>query len=216
MIRIKKFLQSYLTADEQKIIFFLLISGFLGIVLHFTGLQAADEEADSLKAALEEPYQIIYDINTITDQELQTIPGIGAVRAQAIIEYRDQNKPISAEELINVRGIGKVTLANLKEYFSADDISETEKSNSLEHISSERVIQKESTGSVLQQLNINDATLDDLMRAGGVGEVRGESIIGYITEQGRIKNIDQLLEIRGIGPRTLENIKELFYADDDR
>ena len=203
---IKKLLRSYLTSDEQRIIFFLLLAGITGIIVHFTLLQAADNDVDSLRVAVAEPTEIRYDINTVTAEELQTIPGIGAVRAAAIIDYRDRNRPISVDDLLNVRGIGEKTLANLRGYFGERG-EDVEKEMPQEGINEP---------GVQGTMNINDASLQDLMRVRGVGQVRGESILEFLEEVGRIKNIDQLLEVRGIGPKTLENIKEMFYADDDR
>ncbi len=55
------------------------------------------------------------NINTATMEELMTLPYIGAVKARAIIEYRDKHGPFkSADELLNVKGIGKKTLEKLK------------------------------------------------------------------------------------------------------
>ena len=58
------------------------------------------------------------NINTASAQELeQNLKGVGPKKAQAIIEYREANGPFfSAEELINVKGIGPKTLEkNLKD-----------------------------------------------------------------------------------------------------
>jgi competence protein ComEA len=77
---------------------------------------------------------------------------------------------------------------------------------------------KERTASASQKverININKATIEDLKRVRGIGQVRAENIIDYLTENGPIKNIDRLLDIRGIGPGTIESIKELFYANND-
>ncbi len=209
MVRIRNFVRSYLTPAEQNILFFLLITGIIGIGVHYTGLEAESEGLDSLRVIIREPAQPRYDINTVTERELQTIPGIGIVRAQAIIEYRDENRPIVVDDLINVRGIGEITLGRIRGYFGEDSLingkfDETE--------TTVRVATIDPT----TMININEATLEDLMQVSGIGQVRGESIISFINEQGRIKNIDHLQEIRGIGPKTLENIKEKFYADNGR
>ena len=184
----------------------------MGVVIYFSGLSAENGQADSLLVELSQPKPVRYDINTVTAQELQTIPGIGAVRAEAIVEYRDTHKPIKVDDLINVRGIGEITLNRIRDYFSASVESSA-------HPVSERQNEKildEDFRDRTKMKNINEATLEDLMKIRGIGQMRGESILEYLNAGDRIKNVDQLLEIRGIGPKTIENIKELFYADDDR
>jgi comEA protein len=57
------------------------------------------------------------NINSATYDELQKLPRIGPALAQRIIEYRTNNGQFRAvEELINVKGIGKKTLENLKPF----------------------------------------------------------------------------------------------------
>lgn len=56
------------------------------------------------------------NINTAPKQDLMELPGIGETKAQAIIEYRNQNGPFtSIEEIQNVSGIGPATFEKLKD-----------------------------------------------------------------------------------------------------
>lgn len=57
------------------------------------------------------------NINTATETELQTLPGIGPAKAQAIIEYRtNQGSFQSIEEIMNISGFGEKTFAKLKDH----------------------------------------------------------------------------------------------------
>lgn len=54
------------------------------------------------------------NLNTATQQELETLPGIGPILAEAIISYREQQRFMSVEDLQNVRGIGEKRLADIR------------------------------------------------------------------------------------------------------
>jgi competence protein ComEA len=59
------------------------------------------------------------NINTASLQELQTLPGIGETRAQAIISFREKNGPFEQpEQLKKITGIGDKTYERLKDKIS--------------------------------------------------------------------------------------------------
>jgi competence protein ComEA len=58
----------------------------------------------------------LININTASQAELETLPGIGPSTAQKIIQYREQNGPfVSTQDIINVPGIGPGTYERIKD-----------------------------------------------------------------------------------------------------
>lgn len=57
----------------------------------------------------------LLDLNTADEAALSALPGIGPVRAAAIVAYRQAHGPfLSVEELTAVHGIGAATLEKLR------------------------------------------------------------------------------------------------------
>ncbi|MFC1874888.1 helix-hairpin-helix domain-containing protein [Chloroflexota bacterium] len=62
------------------------------------------------------------DINRAAAWLLEALPEIGEVKAQAIIDYRDQNGPFNnINELLKVKGIWESTLENIKDLITVAD-----------------------------------------------------------------------------------------------
>lgn len=58
-----------------------------------------------------------------------------------------------------------------------------------------------------EKININTAGLHELTRLSGIGEVKGQAIIDYRTQNGPFSSVDDLLSVNGIGEKTLEKIR---------
>ena len=73
-------------------------------------------EVARLPARLSGGGEALVDLNQASLAELQTLPGIGVVRAAAIMKYRELNGDFKAvEELVKVPGIGPATLSALRD-----------------------------------------------------------------------------------------------------
>ena len=81
----------------------------LGLALNPVSLSAKDNDAN--KASTEK-----INLNTATEEQLQSLPGIGPSSAKNILEYRNKaGKFNRIEEIINVKGIGEKKFQKIKD-----------------------------------------------------------------------------------------------------
>jgi competence protein ComEA len=58
----------------------------------------------------------LVNVNTASATDLETLPGIGEVIAQRIVDYRTQNGPFAAvDDLLDVSGIGDAILGDIRD-----------------------------------------------------------------------------------------------------
>ncbi len=74
------------------------------------------------------------NINTATQAELETLPGIGPAKARAIVEYRDANgKFVSVDGLSDVDGVGQGTMKQLRNSITVNDMTNPETKSAMVH-----------------------------------------------------------------------------------
>jgi competence protein ComEA len=66
------------------------------------------------------------------------------------------------------------------------------------------------TGTI--RINLTTASAEQLQQVPGIGKVLADRIIAYRTLYG-FNSVDDLINITGIGQKTLEKIREYFYVD---
>ena len=142
----------------------------------------------------------LININTATASQLTALNGIGESKAAAIVEYREQHGDFgSVDELLNVPGIGEKILEGLRDQVTVGAPSVTADSAGTTH----EITQDYSSGLI----NINTATASQLTALNGIGETKAAAIVEYREQHGRFTSVDELLNVRGIGEKTLANIR---------
>lgn len=62
-------------------------------------------------------------------------------------------------------------------------------------------------------ININMATVKEIMTLPGIGKKKAEAIVAYRKENGGFNSVDELVKVDGIGKKTLEKIKESVITE---
>ena len=137
--------------------------------------------------------QSTININSATQDELETLPGIGPSKAAAIIQYRNDNGAFSTtHQLDDVSGIGPSTLSQLMPLVNVGDgltITAAQPSETSAQASA-------------TPIDLNTATQSELESLPGIGPLKASAIIQYRNDNGPFRSIQSLQAVTGIGPKT--------------
>ena len=129
------------------------------------------------------------DLNTADQAALESLPGVGPALAGAIIAARPFK---SVEDLKNVKGIGDVKYAGLKDLVTVGE--------------EETAVQPKLKPG--ETININTASLDTLEKLLGVGPVKAQASI-----DGRpYAKIEDIMKVKGIKEKTFAKIKDYIVV----
>jgi competence protein ComEA len=164
------------------------------------------------------------DLNTATQSDLDMLPMIGKTRAQAILDYRKQNGDFpTVESLGNVPGIGEKTLERLSPsvFVRSPAPQKSDPTPSIpipSQVSGPRgptpiPATNPSTSAEPGMIDLNTATALELESLDRIGPVLAQRIVDSRTQNGPFRSVNDLLRVRGIGPKTLErNIDRIMVG----
>nr|XP_020820049.1 endonuclease/exonuclease/phosphatase family domain-containing protein 1 isoform X3 [Phascolarctos cinereus] len=160
------------------------------------------------------------NINTATEEELMTLPGVTRPVAHSIVEYREYIGGFKkVEDLALVSGVGATKLEQVK-----FEICVSSKGSSAQHSPSslrrdpysEPQQYHLATAPPTAKVNINTATPAQLMSLRGVSEKMALSLVDYRQEHGPFKSIEDLIRLEGISSTVLDKIRPQVFAERSR
>ncbi|UXF00156.1 competence protein ComEA [Fervidobacterium riparium] len=153
----------------------------------------------------------VIDINTASLEELQTLPGIGPSKARAIIEYREKQQFSKIEDIMNVPGIGEKTFERLKDRIKVSTPDTQPVQNNNQALVANNVVNQQTNEfQTTRKIDINTAGIEELQKLPGIGPTKAQEIINYRTKNGPFRSIDEIMNVKGIGKKTFEKMKDMI------
>jgi competence protein ComEA len=153
-------------------------------------VQAAIERRDEAERPLAPGEKI--DPNTASVEQLDRLPGVGPVTAEAIVRHREAGIGFgSARDLEAVPGVGPALSSRLSGYLAFRAAP--------------------STGRAVPEpvrIDVNRAQPEELQQITGIGPALAQRIIQVRVRLGRFQAPEDLLLVPGIGPVTLAKIRD--------
>ena len=178
----------------------------------------AAELAFPEEAELEISYPL--DLNAATAEELETLPGVGAILAERIVSYREAVGGFQAlEELQQVNGIGSGIYSQIAPYlFIIGELQTISPESELPEATDaaapelEPETAPESASASILHLDINTATAEDFQKLPNVTPEQAEAIVRLRTQIQYFQNIYELLYADGMTDRLFLSIRDYLYV----
>jgi competence protein ComEA len=63
------------------------------------------------------------------------------------------------------------------------------------------------------KINLNEASIQELVKVKGIGQKYAERIVAYRENNGKFKRVEDIMKIKGIGKKKYESIKDTIIVD---
>ncbi|XP_048195429.1 endonuclease/exonuclease/phosphatase family domain-containing protein 1 [Perognathus longimembris pacificus] len=161
------------------------------------------------------------NINTATEEELMTLPGVTRAVARSIVEYREYIGGFKkVEDLALVSGVGATKLEQVK-----FEICVSSKGSSAQHspsslrrdlLAEQQPHHLATSVPLTPRVNINTATPAQLMSVRGLTEKMALSIVDFRREHGPFRSVEDLVRMDGISAAFLDRIRNQVFAERSR
>ncbi|MDE5556897.1 MAG: helix-hairpin-helix domain-containing protein [Ruminococcus sp.] len=161
--------------------------------------------------------EIFIDINVADVQELMKLNGIGEVIAGEIVNYREQNGGFAnIEEIMNVYGIGEAKFENIRDYiyvqnpvYYVEEVPEEIPEPETEpEFFQEEEPPTEITLADIAPININTASIEELILLPNVNEQIAQDIITLRESIGGFSHVYELLYIEKLEQKQVAELEE--------
>lgn len=184
--------------------------------------EPAQPDAAELAFPEEAEPEISYplDLNAATAEELETLPGVGAILAERIVSYREAVGGFQTlEELQQVNGIGSGIYFQIAPYLfiigklqTISPESELPEATDAAAPELEPETALESASASIPRLDINIATAEDFQKLPNVTQEQAEAIVRLRTQIQYFQNIYELLYADGMTDRLFLSIRDYLYV----
>ncbi len=214
------YVRDWVTEREQNMLLCLCGILLLGFGLRLFAWEPARQTQESLneqalRSELANPESLRIDIRIATKAELMALPGIGERRAEAILEYRTAHPFSSVNQIMNISGIGPKTYEKMKPMLLLFGDSEVPAESTRSTRTRESATSSQTAVSDSSIIDLNRAGLEELCSLSGIGEARARAIIAYREENGAFQNIEEIMNVRGIGNGIFERNRHRLVVGRD-
>lgn len=180
---------------QRKAILFIFISILIGsILLARKGPLKEISCKSEVPTPQISPIPTKIDINTADISLIMQLPGVGKGLADQIIKHRPYS---NLQDLLNVPGIGEKRLDRIKGMIDLPEGGHDSQRPAL-----------------TMCIDLNKATAEQLLALPCIGPTLSRAIIDYREKHNRFNNLEELLQVPGIGKKKFEKIKEYLYVEE--
>ena len=136
----------------------------------------------------------------------------GAVEKPDVYEMKSSDRVNDVLKKAKLLKEADVTQINLSEKLTDQKMINVPSKNDVNKNSSSPPSSINSNGknSTQNKVNLNTATESDLLNIPGIGPTKVKEILEYKQKNGQFNSVDNLKDIKGIGGKTFEKIKDYF------